>query len=73
MRRIQARQGIKPQRRGVVLRLETLEDRTVPSTFLVSNLNDSGAGSLRTAVQSQRQSRLRDRLCQRSARHHRPD
>ena len=32
--------------------LETLEDRTVPSTFLVSNLNDSGAGSLRAAVQS---------------------
>jgi hypothetical protein len=30
--------------------LEVLEDRTVPSTFLVANLNDSGSGSLRAAV-----------------------
>jgi hypothetical protein len=32
------------------LHLECLETRTVPSTFLVTNLNDSGAGSLRAAV-----------------------
>src|SRR5262245_12814466 len=32
-------------------RLEALEDRTVPSTFLVENLADSGPGSLRQAVQ----------------------
>jgi hypothetical protein len=31
-------------------RLEVLEDRTLPSTFLVVNLNDSGPGSLRAAV-----------------------
>jgi hypothetical protein len=31
-------------------RLEILEDRTLPSTFTVTNLLDSGAGSLRAAV-----------------------
>lgn len=30
--------------------LEVLEDRTLPSTFTVLNLADSGAGSLRQAV-----------------------
>jgi hypothetical protein len=35
-----------PARLGV----ERLEDRTVPSTFTVHNLADSGAGSLRAAV-----------------------
>ncbi len=30
--------------------LELLEDRVLPSTFLVTNLHDSGAGSLRAAV-----------------------
>ena len=35
-----------------VPRLEALEDRTLPSTFLVTNLHDSGAGSLRLAVQN---------------------
>src|SRR5262245_57822811 len=33
-----------------VTRLEALEDRTVPSTFLVENLADDGPGSLRQAV-----------------------
>src|SRR6266542_564155 len=32
------------------LRVEPLEDRTVPSTFMVDNLADSGTGSLRQAV-----------------------
>src|SRR5262245_66523186 len=30
--------------------LEALEDRTVPSTFTVGNLADSGPGSLRQAI-----------------------
>src|SRR5262249_7826841 len=30
--------------------LEALEDRTVPSTLTVTNLNDSGAGSLRAQI-----------------------
>jgi hypothetical protein len=34
----------------LVPRLEALEDRTLPSTFTVMNLNDSGTGSLRAAV-----------------------
>jgi hypothetical protein len=33
-----------------VPRLEALEDRTLPSTFTVLNLADSGVGSLRQAV-----------------------
>src|SRR5262245_37818493 len=32
------------------LSIEQLEDRTVPSTFTVQNLADSGAGSLRAAI-----------------------
>lgn len=32
------------------LRVEPLEDRTVPSSFTVQNLADSGAGSLRQAI-----------------------
>src|SRR6516225_3206055 len=38
------------RRRHFVPRLLVLEDRTLPSTFMVSNLADSGAGSLRQAV-----------------------
>src|SRR6516165_9792086 len=30
--------------------LESLEDRMLPSTFLVTNFNDSGPGSLRAAI-----------------------
>jgi hypothetical protein len=37
-------------RRCVVPRCEVLEDRTVPSTFTVMNLNDGGPGSLRDAI-----------------------
>jgi hypothetical protein len=37
-------------RRTVVPRCEVLEDRTVPSTFTVMNLNDGGPGSLRDAI-----------------------
>jgi hypothetical protein len=40
----------RPARRCVVPRCEVLEDRTVPSTFTVMNLNDSGPGSLRAEV-----------------------
>src|SRR5437899_1079279 len=37
-------------RRSFVPHLEPLEDRTVPSTFTVTNLLDSGTGSLRAAI-----------------------
>ncbi|HEV3257264.1 MAG TPA: hypothetical protein VG013_10320, partial [Gemmataceae bacterium] len=33
-----------------VPRLEPLEDRSLPNTFTVTNLNDNGPGSLRSAV-----------------------
>jgi hypothetical protein len=38
------------QRNRIFPRLETLEDRTVPSTLMVTNNLDSGAGSLRDAI-----------------------
>jgi hypothetical protein len=38
-------------RHKTLLHLERLDDRTVPSTFLVSNWADSGFGSLRQAIQ----------------------
>ncbi len=37
-------------RRSFVPRLEVFEERTLPSTFTVLNLNDSGTGSLRAAI-----------------------
>src|SRR5262249_51575376 len=37
-------------RRAALPSLERLEDRTVPSTLFVTNLNDSGPGSLRQAL-----------------------
>ncbi|MCI0358872.1 MAG: hypothetical protein L0211_10370, partial [Planctomycetaceae bacterium] len=42
----------RPLREGPCVRLscESLEDRTLPSTFTVLNLADSGHGSLRQAV-----------------------
>src|SRR6266851_10414559 len=43
-----AKDSRKSRRR--TLHLEQLEDRTVPSTFTVTNTNDSGAGSLRQAI-----------------------
>src|SRR5262249_61531160 len=44
----------RQQRQPTTARLsvEQLEDRTVPSTFTVLNLADSGAGSLRQAVRA---------------------
>src|SRR5215470_18555443 len=36
--------------RRIVLRFEWLEDRTVLSTFTVTNLADAGPGSLRQAI-----------------------
>ncbi len=42
------RAGFRPAR--FAPRLEGLEDRTLPSTFTVMNLNDHGPGSLRAAV-----------------------
>src|SRR5437870_2742775 len=43
------RPGRHPRQRFVP-RLEALEDRTVPSTFTVLNLADSGEASLRQAI-----------------------
>jgi hypothetical protein len=47
-------QAIRPAGRRksstALVRLETLEDRTTPSTFTVTNAHDAGAGSLRQAI-----------------------
>ena len=51
-------QAVRPSRhphdpqvpRRARLAVEVLEDRTVPSTFLVTNTLDTGAGSLRNAI-----------------------
>src|SRR5262249_7607843 len=44
------RAGSAIPQRSFLPQLTVLEDRTVPSTFTVTNLLDSGAGSLRQAV-----------------------
>ena len=49
-RRDRGRRPKRHRRLDFTPRLEALEDRTVPSTFLVENLADSGPGSLRQAV-----------------------
>jgi len=41
--------AVRPKSRSPLI-LETLEARTVPATFLVANLNDSGIGSFRQAL-----------------------
>src|SRR5262245_56353410 len=49
-RRDRERRPERQQRLRFVPRLEALECRTLPSTFTVRNLADSGVGSLRQAV-----------------------
>ena len=46
------RSGRSLSRRSVLPRLEGLEDRSLLSTFMVANLNDSGPHSLRAGIQS---------------------
>jgi hypothetical protein len=48
------RRGSRPalSRRSVLPRLEVLEDRSLPSTFTVMNLNNDGPNSLRAAIAS---------------------
>jgi hypothetical protein len=41
---------LRPARVQTRLALEPLEDRTVPTNFTVTNLNDGGSGSLRLAI-----------------------
>ncbi len=41
---------LQPRRAAVPLAIEQLLDRTLPSSFSVLNLNDSGMGSLRQAI-----------------------
>ena len=50
----QCAKGQKSSRKGVAnsLRIQQLEDRSVPSTFSVLNLQNSGPGSLRQAILS---------------------
>src|SRR5262249_10278020 len=40
----------QPARRRYMPRLDTLEDRLAPATLMVTNLADSGLGSLRQAI-----------------------
>src|SRR6267378_2680878 len=42
----------RARRRTTLLRLERLEAREVPATFVVANSNGSGAGSLHAAIQA---------------------
>lgn len=44
------RAAVRWGRHRLPLRLEALEDRTVPTTFVVTNSNDSGVGSFRQAI-----------------------
>jgi hypothetical protein len=49
-RRRAARKSHTAVRQPYVPRLDVLEDRTLPSTFTVTNLSDSGTGSLRSQL-----------------------
>src|SRR5215831_8244658 len=48
--RSQSPSTVRAPRQHFVPRLDVLEDRTLPSTFTVMNLHDSGPGSLRAAI-----------------------
>ena len=63
------------RRRSAIFRLERLEDRTVLSPFLVSNLADSGADSLRQAILDANANPGADVItfAPKSARDHHPD
>jgi hypothetical protein len=45
------RGGARPRKPGRAWGLEALEGRVVPATITVMNMNDSGAGSLRAAIE----------------------
>src|SRR5262245_5950517 len=61
-RRDRERRPKQHRRLAFTPRLEALEDRTVPRTFLVENLADSGPGSLRQAVQDANEQPGADRI-----------
>src|SRR5262249_48216159 len=61
-RRDRERRPKQHRRLAFTPRLEVLEDRTVPSTFLVESLADSGPGSLRQAVQDANEQPGADRI-----------
>jgi len=48
--RYQSPSTVRAPRQRFVPRLDVLEDRTLPSTFTVMNLHESGPGSLRAAI-----------------------
>src|SRR4051794_22858892 len=52
VRELRAPASVKSRPRKPRLSLHSLEDRSVPATFTVTSIADSGSGSLREAIDS---------------------